>query len=40
MDITDAGKTEFHGIPTLTALSVGPANIDKFIGITDHFKLL
>jgi PTH2 family peptidyl-tRNA hydrolase len=38
--ITDAGKTEFHGIPTLTALSVGPANIDEFIGVTDHLKLL
>lgn len=38
--ITDAGKTEFHGVPTLTALSVGPAMIDDFIGITDHLKLL
>jgi PTH2 family peptidyl-tRNA hydrolase len=38
--ITDAGKTEFHGIPTLTALSIGPAKVDAFIGVTDHLKLL
>lgn len=38
--VTDAGKTEFHGIPTLTALSIGPAKVEFFTGITDHLKLL
>lgn len=33
--ITDSGKTEFHGVPTLTALAIGPADskeIDKISG--------
>lgn len=33
--IRDAGKTEFHGVPTLTALAVGPASselIDRITG--------
>lgn len=38
--IQDAGKTEFHGEKTYTALAIGPdysTNIDK---ITGHLKLL
>lgn len=30
--ITDSGKTEFHGVPTMTCLAVGPdteANVDR-----------
>jgi PTH2 family peptidyl-tRNA hydrolase len=37
--ITDSGFTEFHGVPTKTALCIGPAEsaeIDKFTG---HLKL-
>ena len=33
--ITDAGNTEFHGIPTVTCLGIGPyisEEIDKFTG--------
>lgn len=38
--ITDAGKTEFNGVPTITCAAIGPgrdADIDK---ITGHLKLL
>lgn len=38
--ITDAGKTEFNNIPTITCIAIGPyysENIDK---ITSHLKLL
>lgn len=38
--IEDAGYTEFHGVPTITAMSVGPdwsMDIDE---ITGHLKLL
>lgn len=38
--IRDSGKTEFHGVPTLTALSIGPASIEAFEGVTDKLKLL
>lgn len=33
--ITDAGDTEFHGVPTITCLGIGPyvsEDIDKFTG--------
>lgn len=33
--VLDAGRTEFHGEPTFTALGIGPApadDIDKFTG--------
>ena len=36
----DAGLTEFHGVPTPTALSVGPANASAVDPITGHLKLL
>ncbi len=32
--ITDAGKTEFHGIPTRTAAAIGPAAIPEIDAIT------
>jgi PTH2 family peptidyl-tRNA hydrolase len=38
--ITDSGKTEFNGVPTITCLAIGPelsVDIDK---ITGHLKLL
>ena len=38
--ITDNGATEFHGVPTITALGLGPHFDSKFIGITDHLPLL
>lgn len=38
--ITDNGATEFHGVPTITALAVGPHIDSRFIGITDHLPLL
>ena len=38
--IRDAGLTEFKGVPTLTAVAVGPAELSKVDAITDHLKLL
>ena len=38
--IRDAGRTEFHGEPTYTAVAVGPASADKLDPITGHLKLL
>jgi len=38
--ITDSGRTEFGGVPTITTVAIGPydsAEIDK---ITGHLKLL
>lgn len=38
--VTDAGHTEFNGVPTKTCLAIGPCSsevIDKFTG---HLKLL
>lgn len=32
--ITDNGYTEFHGIPTITALAIGPAEANKIDEIT------
>lgn len=37
--IVDAGKTEFHGIPTKTAIAIIDYE-EKFVDITDHLKLL
>ena len=37
--ITDAGLTEFNGVPTLTAVGVGPDNVDLIDKITGHLKL-
>jgi len=38
--ITDAGKTEFHGVLTHTVVAVGPAESDEIDKITGKLKLL
>lgn len=38
--ITDAGLTEFHGVPTNTCIAVGPDEDEKIDQITGHLKLL
>lgn len=38
--ITDLGKTEFHGEPTITALAVGPGFKEEVDEITGHLKLI
>jgi PTH2 family peptidyl-tRNA hydrolase len=37
--VQDAGKTEFHGVPTYTCLAVGPANAKDVDEVTGHLKL-
>jgi PTH2 family peptidyl-tRNA hydrolase len=37
--IKDAGLTEFGGIPTLTAVAVGPDREDKIDTVTKHLPL-
>jgi PTH2 family peptidyl-tRNA hydrolase len=37
--ITDAGRTEFNGVPTKTALAIGPGDPDKIHALTGHLKL-
>ena len=38
--IVDAGRTEFHGVPTVTALGIGPDTDENLDPITGHLKLL
>lgn len=38
--IQDAGNTEFHGVPTFTALAIGPAQSSDIDLITGGLKLL
>lgn len=38
--ITDAGKTEFNGVPTRTCIAVGPATDEKLKNITGDLRLL
>ena len=38
--IQDVGKTEFNGVPTYTAVAVGPADVEVVNKITGHLKLL
>jgi PTH2 family peptidyl-tRNA hydrolase len=38
--VIDAGKTEFHGVPTPTCCAVGPDFPDRIDPITGHLKLL
>ncbi len=38
--VTDAGLTEFNGVPTLTCLAIGPDYPELIDPITKHLKLL
>lgn len=38
--ITDSGRTEFHGVPTITCLAIGPDWCDKIDEVTKQLKLL
>lgn len=38
--ITDAGLTEFNGVPTKTCCAIGPEWSDEIDKITGHLKLL
>lgn len=38
--VTDAGRTEFHGVPTLTCAAIGPDLPENLDPITGHLKLL
>lgn len=38
-EITDVGNTEFHGVPTKTALAIGPDDADIIDEITGHLPL-
>lgn len=37
--ILDSGKTEFNGVPTHTAIAIGPDYSEKIDKITGHLKL-
>lgn len=37
--ITDSGRTEFGGVPTVTCLAVGPDYADKVDTVTGHLTL-
>lgn len=38
--VRDAGRTEFHGEPTYTAVAIGPAKAEALDPITGNLKLL
>ena len=38
--VVDAGRTEFHGVPTPTCCAVGPDFAERIDPITGHLKLL
>lgn len=38
--IVDAGRTEFHGVPTRTCIAVGPATHDELAPVTGDLRLL
>lgn len=38
--VTDAGKTEFNGIPTITCLAIGPDHDEAIDKITGELELL
>jgi PTH2 family peptidyl-tRNA hydrolase len=38
--VTDAGRTEFRGVPTLTCCAIGPNDAEAIDAITGHLKLL
>ena len=37
--IKDAGLTEFNGVPTLTAVGIGPGNVEVINKVTAHLPL-
>ena len=37
--VTDAGRTEFNGVPTDTCIAIGPNNSEDIDKITKHLKL-
>jgi len=37
--IVDSGKTEFNGVPTPTALAIGPHQPTKVMSVVGHLKL-
>lgn len=39
-EITDSGRTEFRGKPTLTCAAFGPDTSDRLDQITGHLKLI
>jgi PTH2 family peptidyl-tRNA hydrolase len=38
--ITDAGHTEFNGVPTITCLAISPATTEELTNITGNLPLL
>jgi len=38
--VTDSGRTEFRGVPTLTCCAIGPNEAEKIDAVTGHLKLL
>jgi peptidyl-tRNA hydrolase, PTH2 family len=38
--VTDSGRTEFRGVPTLTCCAIGPNEAEDIDAITGHLKLL
>lgn len=38
--VVDNGKTEFHGVPTITCCAIGPATDEQLHPITGGLKLL
>lgn len=38
--ITDAGRTEFNGVPTRTCIALGPASSELIDKVTGNLKLL
>jgi peptidyl-tRNA hydrolase, PTH2 family len=37
--IQDAGHTEFHGVPTITCIGIGPGEASEIDAITGHLPL-
>lgn len=37
--IIDSGRTEFDGVPTATAVGIGPDEVEKINKVTGHLKL-